>query len=182
VRRAITVMLSVAWSLCLAAPAIAEVAVIDVAELLRDPAAYAAPDVAEVRLRGELVGDFGHRQDAVWTQLNQDSYSAAPILSGGPLAGGNQGIAVRIPLAIWHEAGPPGGYRHRGAIVEVAGAWRYHDPDRSGESYLDATSFRILEQSAPLHEQFPRLRLLVGWVLLVGAGLIAGTRGHRAGD
>ena len=178
-RRAIVVVGTAAWMLSLAMPAVADVAVVDVAELLRDPASYTAPGVAEVRVRGELVGDFGHRQDAVWTQLNQDSYSAAPIRTGGPLAGGNQGIGVRIPLAIWQDPGAPGDYRHRGAIVEVVGVWRYHDPDRAGESYLDATGFTIVDPPAPLGEEFPWSRLLVGGALLIGAGVIAASSRKR---
>jgi hypothetical protein len=136
---------------------------VTVADLLADPEAY-----REVVVRGELVGDFGRRGDGtVWTQLNGDAYAEAPLLAGGSLAGANVGIGVRIPADVWPELDQPGGYRARGPLVELAGVWRYHDPDRGGESYLDVTSLEVLEPPLALEED-------MDWLPLgLGAGFLA---------
>ncbi len=121
---------------------------VTVADLLADPAAYT---VLPVVVRGELVGDFGERDDGtVWAQLNGDPYAEAPLLSGGSLAGPNQGIGVRFPLEIWPGFDRPGGYRVRGPVVELTGNWRYHDPERGGESYLDVTGVVLLAEPLAL--------------------------------
>jgi len=155
-----------------AAPAAAAEPVVDLADLLADPGAYAAPEVPLIRVRGELVGDFGRRDGVVWTQVNDDPYATAPLLAGGDLAGGNLGVGVRIPEVLWQDVGSAGGYRHRGAIVEVVGAWRHHDPDRSGESYLDVTGFALVEGEQPLDEDIPWTILGIGAILMVAAGAI----------
>lgn len=138
---------------------------VTVADLLADPEAHAA---MEVVVRGELVGDFGRRDDGtVWTQLNGDAYTGAPLLAGGGLAGANLGIGVRIPAELWPGLDEPGGYRARGPVVELGGMWRYHDPDRGGESYLDVTALELLEPPLALEEG-------VRWVPIgLGAGFLA---------
>ena len=86
----------------------------------------------------------------MWTQLNGDPYAEAPLLSGGSLAGPNLGIGVRFPLEIWPGFDRPGGYRVRGPVVELTGKWRYHDPERGGESYLDVTGVVLLAEPLAL--------------------------------
>ncbi len=135
---------------------------VTVADLLADPEAYG--DLAVV-VRGELVGDFGERDDGtVWAQLNGDPYAEAPLLAGGSLAGPNLGIGVRFPAEVWPGYDEPGGYRVRGPVVEVTGYWRYHDASRSGESYLEVTGVVLLAEPLTLEEPG------VGWLPL-GLGL-----------
>lgn len=142
---------------------------VSVDALLSDPEAYTA-----VVVRGELVGDFGERSDGtVWTQLNDDPYVETPIPGGGSPAGSNVGIGVRIPAELWPGFDRPGGYRVRGPVVELQGTWRYHDPDRGGESYLDVTALRLLEEPRDLEEGVDWLPLGLGTGLLALAGVVA---------
>jgi hypothetical protein len=147
----------------------AHVEEVSVADLLADPGAYSA-----VVVRGELVGDFGERGDGtVWTQLNDDAYVQAPIPGGGSSAGVNVGIGVRIPAELWPGFDRPGGYRVRGPVVELQGTWRYHDPDRGGESYLDVTGLELLEPPRALEEGVDWLPLGLGAGLLALAGVVS---------
>jgi len=142
-----------------------EVAV-EVVDVLADPSGY---DDVEITVTGELVGDYGRRGDVVWVQLNGDVYAREPLLSGGDLHGGNLGIGARIPAEVFdaHPLGEPGGYRHRGPLVAMTGVWRYHDPDRGGESYLDVAAITVVAAEQPLSEG-------VLWpALSIGAGLLA---------
>jgi hypothetical protein len=141
------------------------------ADLLADPESYSGQTVA---VRGELVGDFGERADGtVWTQLNGDPYAEAPLRSGGGLAGSNLGIGVRFPQEVWPGFDSPGGYRVRGPVVEVTGVWRFHDPDRGGETYLDATDVVLLSAPAALEEGVRWLPLALGLGFLGSAGVVA---------
>ena len=143
---------------------------VTVADLLADPGAYSGQSIA---LRGELVGDFGERSDGtVWTQLNGDAYAETPRLSGGGLAGPNLGIGVRFPKEVWPGFDSPGGYRERGPVVEVTGVWRFHDPDRGGESYLDATGVVLLDAPLALEERMRWLPLGLGLGFLGAAGAV----------
>lgn len=152
---------------------------VGVADLLADPEAHTTLGVV---VRGELVGDFGVRADGtVWTQLNDDPYATAPLLAGGSLAGANQGIGVRIPAELWPGLERPGGYRVRGPLVELRGRWRYHDPGRGGESYLEVTSLVLLEPPRELEEGVGWLPLGLGAGLL-GLALTVGLRTRRRGD
>ncbi len=137
--------------------------------LLFDPAAYEG----EVTVRGELVGDYGVRSDgSVWSQLNDDPYADAPVLEGGSLQGGNIGIGVRLDEDMITNLGSPGGYRLHGPVVEITGTWRYHDPARGGESYLDAEVVHLVQQARPLRED-PHWGVLVTGILLLGtAGVL----------
>ena len=158
--------------------------VVTVEELLADPAAYAAPEVPAITVRGELVGDFGRRSGGVvWTQLNGDAYVDAPLLEGGDLVGRNAGIGMRIPADAWPDLDDPGGYRLRGPVVVVTGAWRYHDPGRGGESYLDVMTLVVERSAQPLHDHFDWVVCGLGAVLVVAAAVVwsrnrAGLRGH----
>lgn len=122
----------------------------------------------EVTVMGELVGDYGFRDDGwMWTQLNGDLYAFEPILEGGTPVGGNTGIGIRMPTQLGDGLDPPGGYRQRGPIVEVTGIWKYHDPERQGESYLEVETLSVLQPGRPLEEP-------VNWVtIIVGAALLA---------
>jgi hypothetical protein len=138
-----------------------------VSALIADSEAIAG---SEVTVEGELVGDYGFRQDGwMWTQLNGDDYVHAPIVDGGEPTGGNTGVGVRMPFELGEGLDPPGGYRNRGPIVRVTGVWKHHDPARQGESYLEATSLTVVEPGR-LRYQDPQ------WTaMLVGLGLLAGS-------
>lgn len=139
---------------------------IDVSDLLENPADIAG----EITISGELIGDYGFRSDGtMWTQLNDDSYAADPVQDDGALTGGNIGVAVRIPNALTEQLDPPGGYRIRGPLVAVSGIWKYHDPDRGGESYVDVTSLQLVEPGRDLAEHPNYLVLVAGGALLFGA-------------
>lgn len=154
----------VALSVVFAAPAIAGEN--SIPDLLASPEEFAGQ---EITVRGELVGDFLRRGDSVWVQLNGDAYAFDPLHAGGDLAGGNQGIGARFPAALFDEADfeEPGGYRVSGALIEATGIWRYHDPDRSGESYLDVSDFEVLERERRSDEQLPVPILVMGLALML---------------
>ncbi len=142
----------------------------EVADLIETPEAY-SNDI--VIVEGELVGDYGFRRtDYMWTQLNQDSYAASPVAAGGPLTGPNLGIGIRMDSALAQELGEPGGYRLRGPIVRVTGIWKYHDPDRQGESYLDVLGLVEVEGDLALSEGISWISLTAGLVLIAAAGAL----------
>jgi hypothetical protein len=133
-----------------------------------------APELAniQVTVEGELIGDYGWRRDgSVWTQLNGDSYVYEPIAEGGAARGGNIGVGVRIPSDLVAQLDAVGGYRMRGPVVRLTGTWKYHDPDRSGESYLDVSSLEMIEPGRALEEGLDWVVLLAGLVLAGAAGL-----------
>lgn len=152
---------------------------VTVADLLAEPEAYTTKGVV---VRGELVGDFGRRDDGtVWAQLNGDPYASAPLLAGGGLSGANLGIGVRIPAEVWLDLDDPGGYRVRGPLVELWGKWQYHDPDRGGESYLAVVDLKVLEPALVLEEGVRWLPLGLGAGLLAAAGLVFLATRRRGG-
>ncbi len=171
-RLALALAALLALALLGAAPAVADggsvpahLDEVTVADLLADPEAYTEMPVV---VRGELVGDFGRRDDAtVWAQLNGDAYAEAPLMAGGSLAGPNQGIGVFFPAEIWPGFDRPGGYGVRGPVVELTGYWRYHDPGRGGESYLEVTGVLLLAEPLGLEE--PGMR---GLPLGLGLGFL----------
>jgi len=161
------VVLSVGWFG--AAPALAQVQIVPVSDLLTAPARY---DGATITVEGELIGDYGFRSSGnMWTQLDDDSYARAPIVEGGELTGANSGIGLRMPAALAEGLSPPGGYRLRGPIVRATGQWRFHDPARQGETYLDVSSIEVMEQGEQLTEGPDVPVMVVGIVLLV-VGLV----------
>ena len=118
-------------------------------------------------LDGELVGDYGSRGDGwMWTQLNGDDYVSSPIVEGGPAAGGNVAIGIRMPMALAQGLDPAGRYRFRGPLVRVTGIWRYHDPQRGGETYLEVQSLTVIEPGRPLEEKPDWLVVIVGGSLV----------------
>ncbi len=159
-----------------ATPALAgEVAV---ADLVADGAAHAGSEVTVV---GEFVGDYGHRRGGfTWTQLNGDGYAQAPIVDGGALVGSNVGIGVRMPSALAKGLDAPGRYRTVGPLVRVTGVWKYHDPQRQGETYLDVTAIEIVEPGRVLHEPPQWSAYALGLVLLaIGGVVLLGYRRKR---
>ena len=128
----------------------------------------------ELTVEGELVGDYGFRNDGwMWTQLNGDAYVAAPLREGGPPVGANIGIGVRIPVELAEGLDPPGGYRNRGPVVRVTGIWKYHDPERQGESYLEVEALTVTEAGRQLDEGANWTALISGSLLLAAAGIVA---------
>ncbi|MCL1600339.1 MAG: hypothetical protein M3112_02230 [Actinomycetia bacterium] len=159
----LVVSFSVALSLLLASPVSA--AEVTVLELVADGSRYS--DV-EVTVTGELIGDYGNRRDGfTWTQLNGDSYTRAPVADGGELVGANVGIGIRVDTELAEGLDPPGRYRTVGPIVVVTGIWKYHDPARQGETYLDVTAIETVVSGRVLHE--PPL----WWAFAVGLALMA---------
>jgi LPXTG-motif cell wall-anchored protein len=176
VRRTLLVVSVVGWmTLAMAAASASEVAVID---LLDDGAAF---DGATITVTGELVGDYGSRLDgSTWTQLNQDRYVVEPIADGGRPLGGNIGIGVRVPSELLSGASAPGRYRQVGPVVSLTGTWRYHDPGRQGESYLDVETLVTVRDGTPLSEPPDWWALAGGVVMLAAGGGLLAARRRRA--
>lgn len=144
---------------------------ISVAELIEEQGRFAGDTVT---LRGELVGDYGFRGDGwMWTQLNDDPYVDAPIRGRGVPAGGNVGIGLKVPVGLTLDLDPPGGYLVRGPIVVVTGIWKYHDPERQGESYLDVRHIEVVERGRRFEEGLDWVPVLTGVGLLLAAALVA---------
>jgi hypothetical protein len=141
---------------------------VTVADLVGDGATYSE---AEVTVSGELVGDYGNRRDGfTWTQLNGDGYVRAPVADGGELVGSNVGIGIRMSTELGEDLDPPGRYRTVGPIVRVTGVWKYHDPSRQGETYLDLTALEVIEEGRSLHEPPLWGAFGMGSLLLAAAG------------
>jgi LPXTG-motif cell wall-anchored protein len=130
-------------------------------------------DGMTVSVVGELIGDYGNRRDGyTWTQLNQDAYAVDPIAEGGPVVGANIGIGVRIPTDQLAGVDPPGRSYQRGPIVDATGTWRYHDPQRQGESFLDVGSLEVVRPGRALSEQTDWWSIAVGTILLLAGGAL----------
>lgn len=150
------------------ASAAEEVSVLEILELGAELAGE------EVIVEGELVGDYGFRDDgSMWTQLNDDAYVHRAIREGSPPVGANVGIALRMPVELTEALDPPGGYRNRGPVVRVSGIWKYHDSTRPGESYLEVQSLTVTEPGRQLNEEINVTPAIVGVLLLAGAAVIA---------
>lgn len=162
-------VLATAFLFVPASPSAAEeVSVTEIVEM----AAELAGD--EVTVEGELIGDYGFRDDgSMWTQLNGDSYVDRPLREGGLPAGANIGIAVRMPAELARGLDPPGGYRYRGPVIRVTGVWKYHDLDRPGESYLEVQSLTVTGSGRQLDEDVNWITVAFGALLLIGAGTLA---------
>jgi len=120
-----------------------------------------------ITIEGELVGDYGFRSDGtMWTQLNDDSYARDALVDGGPRTGGNTGVGIRMPDTLAEGLDAPGGYRLEGPLVRATGTWKYHDPDRGGESYLDVSSLEVVEVGRQLEEGPDWIVLVAGLAVL----------------
>ena len=137
---------------------------IPVEVLLAQGESYAGKTIT---IEGELVGDYGFRSDGtMWTQLNDDSYARDALVDGGPRTGSNTGVGIRMPDALAEGLDAPGGYRLEGPLVRATGTWKYHDPDRGGESYLDVASLEVLEAGRQLEEGPDWIVLVAGLAIL----------------
>lgn len=169
-RKLVRVTFLAAVFLFVPAPASAaeEVSVLEILDLGAELAG------SEVTVEGELVGDYGFRDDdSMWTQLNGDPYVDQALREGGSPVGANVGIAVTMPADLAEGLGPPGGYRNRGPVVRLTGIWKYHDPDRQGESYLEVQSLTVTEPGRQLDEEIDWTATIFGVLLLASAGIVA---------
>ncbi len=147
-RLAIVIGMLVGAFVALGGPA--QAVTVSVVDLLDDPELYAGQEVTVI---GELVGDYGFRRDGtMWTQLNGDSYAIRPLVDGGPLRGANIGIGVVMPAELGRQLDPPGRYRRLGPVVALTGIWKYHDPGRQGETYLEVQSVVVEAPGRKLSE------------------------------
>ena len=131
-----------------------------------------AADLAgeEVTVEGELVGDYGFRDDGwMWTQLNGDVYVHEPIREGGSPLGANNGIGIRMPIELAEGLDPPGRYRSRGPVVLATGTWKFHDPERQGESFLEVESLVLIDPGRELNEDADWRVIVSGALLISGA-------------
>jgi hypothetical protein len=56
-------------------------------------------------------------------------------------------------------------------VVLLSGTWKYHDPERQGESYLEVESLVVIEPGRTLPEKADWMAVTIG-VLLIGAAAI----------
>jgi len=146
--------------------------------LLNSPEEFNGKQVTVV---GELIGDYGLRDDGtIWTQLNGDPYATAPLRDGGRLSGGNIGIGVHGAAALFSGLDGPGRYNRVGPVVSVTGTWRYHDPDRGGETYLEIEVLEVVRRGYPLKEAVSMGTLLVGSLLVLAAAGVLVTIRRRS--
>lgn len=112
------------------------------------------PDVwdgREVTVIGEIVGDYSPRGDVLWFQVNDDAYTTVPLAERDSPAGGNIGIGVRLPRALWQPAwGDPGRYGSRGPIVEITGTFLHNSPTDQGETFIAAHTVLLVEAGRPV--------------------------------
>lgn len=150
--------------------AVGQMVISDVAELIENPRQYAGTTVT---VEGELIGDYGFRASGwMWTQLNDDSYARNPVVEGGELTGSNVGMGLRIPEEIAEELDPPGGYRLRGPLVRATGIYRFHDPARQGETFIEVTALTVIEPGRVIDEGADVPAMVLGAVLLAFAGAL----------
>lgn len=141
---------------------------VSVSDLIADGEAY---NNTLITVEGEFVGDYGFRRDGfMWTQLNDDSYARDALVDGGPRTGANTGIGVRMPSALGVDLDPVGGYRLEGPLVQLRGIWRYHDPNRGGETYLDVEGLVVIEGGRRL-EEGPDWSVFTLGVVLIGTSI-----------
>ncbi len=169
-RKVITVFMTMALAAGPAFPAGAT----EIAEILSNPDEWAGRDI---EVTGELIGDFGRHSGAFWLQMNDGPYANNPLLETGLLLGSNVGITLRVPPELFEQIAAveqPGGYRWRGPLVHAIGEFRYHDPDRTGETYIAVTGLELVEPGYHLPSEATGpwgaigviLAAVAGWVLL----------------
>ncbi|NIA26093.1 MAG: hypothetical protein GWP04_11075 [Gammaproteobacteria bacterium] len=169
--RTFALVLIVALLMLVASPALAAADTVSGAKLIEDPAAF---DGKQVTISGELIGDYGFRDDGtVWAQLNDDAYALSPLRDGGSLRGANTGIGIHADKALFVSLDPPGRYNRVGPLVSVTGTWRYHDAGRGGESYLEVESLDVVRPGYPVQENTRHTVVVVGVLLaMLAAGLL----------
>jgi opacity protein-like surface antigen len=147
----------------------------DASALVNTPEAFAGKLIT---VSGELVGDYGFRDNGtVWTQLNDDAYAVTPLRDGGRLSGGNLGIGIHGDADLFKNLDPPGRYNRVGPVVSVTGTWRYHDPERGGETYLQVDTLVVVRSGFPLPASHAPVALAIGALLvIVSAGLLVVAR------
>jgi hypothetical protein len=125
----------------LAVPAAATT--VEVADLIADPDGYAD---RRLTVTGELVGDYSRRNEGVWVQVNDDPFVTAPVAAGGEPSTTSTGMGALIPTAVFDAVvvGEPGRYGRTGPVVELDGIFKYHDPDRGGETYLQVEAASLV--------------------------------------
>jgi len=161
------------------AVAAADGPIVSVSDLLANGEAY---NNTAITVEGELVGDYGFRRDGfMWTQLNDDSYAREALVNGGPRTGANTGIGVRMPSSLGEDLDPVGGYRLEGPLVQLAGTWRYHDPERGGETYLDAADLVVIEGGRRL-EEGPDWSVFALGAVLIGSSLVLWYQRRRSAE
>lgn len=143
-------------------------------DLVTESASYDVSLVGEIAVDGEMVGDFQRRGAYVWVQLNGDAYAERALLDGGEHAGANVGVGARFPTDLFDSlgVGTPGGYRVRGAVVAVTGAWHHHDEGRGGESWFEVMTATVVSPEHHLDEPIDWAVMTAGAALLVIAGAI----------
>lgn len=162
-----TVRGALVWCLLLATPlpaAAAEYEQVEVTDVVADPAAW---DGRRITLVGELVGDYSHRPEGVWVQLNDDAFVDSPVGKGGSPDSTNVGLGARIPTPVFETIeGGPGRYGRRGPIVRLEGRFKHSDPSLQGETYLDVETAETLQPAVDYPTPGPDPWLAVGGLLL----------------
>lgn len=144
-----------------------------VSQLIDESAELAGVTVV---VEGELIGDYGFRDDgSMWTQLNGDPYALQPLRESHA-RGGNTGVGVRIPSELTEGLDPPGGYRYRGPLVRVTGTWMYHDKSRNGETFLWVETLELVEPGRLLTQPTNWWTILAGLALVAAASVMWLTR------
>jgi len=168
--RTFALLLIVALLMLVTSPALAATDTVSGATLIDNPAAF---DGKRITISGELIGDYGFRDDGtVWAQLNDDAYALSPLRDGGSLRGANTGIGIHGDEAFFVSLDPPGRYDRVGPVVSATGTWRYHDPGRGGESYLELESLEVVKRGYPVQENSRPAVVVVGVLLtIMAAGL-----------
>lgn len=141
----------------------------EVAEVLTDPEAYSG---RQLTITGELVGDYSRRGEGVWVQVNDDPFVSTPVAAGGEPSTTSSGIGALIPTDLFDAVvvGPPGRYGRTGPVVELEGVFRYHDPERGGETYLMVESATLVDPARPYDVPGPDRWLWIGTGLILAAG------------
>jgi hypothetical protein len=133
-------------------------------------------DGRELTVVGEVVGDYSTRGDTVWIQLNDDPYVSRPLLERERPSGTNTSVAVRLPIELFDRAawGDPGRYRTRGPILRFTGVFHHNDPERGGETYVEAQAVQIVDPSRPIGENRSMAPLGIGILLVIFGGAVLG--------
>lgn len=117
-------------------------------ELLSCPGSY---DGRLVRYEGEAVGEVLERGDHAWVQLNDDVYSeAAPLPQRTDYAGGNSGIAARLPAGGADAIRRTGGPHVRGDVVSVVGRFHRAMPTSAEAAVIDARRVQRVAAGEPI--------------------------------